>query len=74
MLISHICIGTILTKEEMVYFTMHSKYFVYSYIEVGYMINDHIDNDQQQSIFYMHIPTERAVYTAFVTPVVEQWL
>ena len=55
---------------------------------VGHMVKYHSDSerkpaaatwatlsDYQQGFFYMHYPTDRIAYTtAFVTPVVEQWL
>ena len=68
----------------MFYLMTHSTHFIY-----GYMASDNSDSERgnllplhrllfpisSKVFFYMHHPTDRIIHiTAFVTPVVEQWL
>ena len=77
-----------LTEKGMFYLTMHSTHFIYGYMVSEHMVKDHSDSDRkpaaatwatlseyQQGLFYMHHTTDRIAHTtAFVRPVVEQWL
>ena len=70
----------------MFYLTTHSTHFIYRYMasDIIIMVKDHSDTERGNAlpphgllfpIFYMHHPTDRITHTtAFVTPVVEQWL
>ena len=59
-------------RKEILYLTTHSTHFYIWLYGVGHMVNDHPDCKRGNPL---HHPTNRIAHTtAFVTPVVENWL
>ena len=84
MLSTHFIYGYMMSvkegTKEMFDLTTHSTHFYLRFLYGGrQVVKDLIAREEtcccQQGFFYMHHPTDRIIHTtAFVIPVVEQWL